>query len=159
MTRTAPLWLVTLAACTTPWGLGGNDIDDNPDDVGLMADDTQAGDSPEAPAGVATVPLTVAVGGVSCDPGAAVPSLDVAAGVGGALAVTQTGIAGSCCSEWRFDALATGDTVIVAYTDANAGNHCDCSCSWTFDLAIGDVPPGTWAVVATPTSAASASVE
>jgi hypothetical protein len=157
MTRTAPLWLVALAACTTPWGLGGNDIDDNPDDIGQMGDTTT--DDPLAAADdIATVPLSVAVGGVSCDQGAAIPSLAVGAEAGGALDVTQTGIIGTCCSEWTFDAVATGDTVIVAYTDANAGNHCDCSCSWTFDLAIGDVPPGTWAVVATPTSAASASV-
>lgn len=83
-----------------------------------------------------------------CDESSVPPTPDlIAIGGLGEIAVTHVGQDGQCCAEWVWEPTYIDGTIEITYADM-AEMDCDCSCAWTLDYTITEVPSGDWTVSA-----------
>jgi hypothetical protein len=134
--------LTLLLACTTPWSLGGNDIDDDPEinnaaDTGGAQHDDVAG-------------LAIAWHGLACEDAHA--AFDVSAD-GSGVHVVHSGVDAACDAVWELVPSADTATIDIAYA---VSGDASCTCGWTLDYTIVGVAPGTWTIT---TGEESASVD
>jgi len=140
-----------LGACATPFGLGGQELDDNANEAGVVdtndTTDTTHGADFDTPDGIGTMPLDLAIVGLECGD-AGPPSLAATPDDGGGLRVVQSGIRGPSSAEWQLSAQASTDVVLVSYQDVSGAS--DAPCPWRFEYVLPDVPSGSWTVTASP---------
>jgi len=133
-----------LVGCQNPFGLGGQELDDD-----IAANDTH---DPETDSGGEDT--SVIVGGgtdfgiayhqVSCEDTLPDPGLSVTSDAPGTVHALELGFEGACTSQWTIAAHsdAAGQIDVSYTTPEDTGVSSGCVCNWTFDYTILGVPSG-----------------
>ena len=133
--------VVLLVACGQTRGFGGQDLGGDKlssDDASVPSEADNAADLPEVDAQTCDTPTTW--------PDPLESTIELAGGVG-LIDVVHRDIAGQCCAEWHFEAIATGTAIDVTYFDAS-DEECDCDCLWTLEYTVDGLAAGDWTVSA-----------